>query len=312
MTSPDVFVTISSFGSVSEAPLKRLEYSGFSFAVNDLGRRMIPEEILERARESKGLIAGLERYDEDTLRSFADLKCISRSGTGVDNIDLKAAAAEGITVLNTPDAPTQAVAELTLGMMLALLRSLNSLDAGMRAGEWQRITGHLLQGRVVGIVGLGRIGRRVAELLKVFGVHLLGFDPIPPHAWSKHLPITLLPLEELLAKSDVVTIHAAVQGESPLFFDAETFRRMKPGAWFLNLARGSLVNDGDLAAALQSGHLSGAALDVFPVEPYEGPLTKAPNTILTPHQATLTYETRAEMEAEAVENLLNFLDSSHA
>jgi D-3-phosphoglycerate dehydrogenase / 2-oxoglutarate reductase len=309
MAAPAIVVTLSTFSAESPEPLRLLEASGRGFRVNPHGRRLSPPEVIELADGAAAVIAGVEPYDAATLAALPALRCISRCGAGVDNVDLQEAARRGIRVLNTPDAPTDAVAELAIGMMLGLLRLLPETTADMRRGVWQRRTGRLLAERVVGIVGLGRIGRRVVDLLRPFRVQVLGCDPHPDPAWAAAAGVRMVSLPELLAGSDIVALHAAGSRETPLRIGPSEIAAMRPGAYLLNLARGSMVDDVAVAAALESGRLAGAAFDVFPEEPYAGPLCRSPRTILSPHQATLTVETRAAMEVGAVRNALEFLDA---
>jgi len=305
--SVDILVTLSTFSTDSEEPLRLLKESSFTFRTNPYGRRMEPGEVVELGRRSRGLVAGVERYTADTLSRLPKLQCISRSGSGIDNIDLVEAERRGIAVLNTADEPTAAVAELTLAMMLALLRQLPRLDLLMHERKWERLTGHLLAGKMVGIIGLGRVGRRVTELVQAFGAIAVGTDPYPDAEWARAHDVELLELPDLLACADIVSIHASTSSNYPLCLGAAELAQMKRGAWLINMARGDMVGDTALSEALASGWISGAALDVFPQEPYLGPLCNSDRVILSPHQATLTVETRTSMETRAVKNLVQYL-----
>jgi D-3-phosphoglycerate dehydrogenase len=249
-------------------------------------------------------------YDAETLSALVDLRCISRCGVGVDSIDLEVARERGITVANTPNIPTQAVAELALAMFLALSRNLRAQANLMGERRWERLDAHLLAGRTVGLLGLGRIGRRVAELSRAFGAHVLAHDPFGDPSVAKSLGVTLVGKAQLLAGSDIVSLHASSGGSERVLVGAPELTAMKPGATLVNLARGGMVDEVALAAALSAGHLSAAGLDVFGEEPYGGPLCDFEQVILTPHSATSTVETRSEMEAQCVENALDFLDGS--
>ena len=284
----DIFVTLSTFGEYSDEPLRLLEQSGFSFQVNTHGRRIKPEEVLELGGACRGLVAGVEPYTADTLTQLPNLQCISRCGSGIDSIDLAAAEQRNIAVLNTPDEPVIAVAELTLTMILALLRQLPKVNALTHERQWQRVPGNLLFEKTLGILGLGRIGRRVVELLQPFGAKVLAVEPRPDAGWLKSREVELVDLPALLARADIVSIHAARSRENRLFLGADEIAQMKPGAWLVNMARGDMVDESALNAALDSGQLSGAGLDVFPKEPYTGPLCDNPRVIMSPHQATLT------------------------
>jgi D-3-phosphoglycerate dehydrogenase len=305
----DILVTLSTFSEYSDEPLKLLQESGFIFLINPYGRRMAPSEVLEMGHTSKGLVAGVEQYSAETLAQLPNLRCISRCGVGIDNIDSSEAERRGITILNTPDEPIVAVAELTVAMILSLLRQLPKVDSLTHERKWQRVTGHLLQGKTVGIIGLGQIGRRVAEIVQAFGAVVIGVDPHSDDEWTRTHGVEILDFPRLLAQADIVSIHASTLNAYPLRLDAEVLMKMKPGAYLINTSRGDMVDEGALYEALASGQLSGAALDVFPDEPYRGPLCDSERVILSPHQSTLTFETRTAMETKAVENLLRHLRS---
>ncbi len=303
----DILVTLSTFSVDSDEPLRLLKESGFTFRTNPYGRRMKSEEVVELGRNCRGVVASVERYTAETLSQMPNLRCISRSGVGVDNIDLEEAKRRGIAVLNTPNEPTTAVAELTLTIMLGLMRQLPKMDSLMHGRKWERVTGHLLAGKTIGIIGLGRIGQRVAELLRAFGATAIGVEPYPDTEWAQRFGVEFVDLPTLLARADIVSLHASGTRQHPLCLGAAEFAQMKRGAWVVNMARGNMVDDISLNEALTSGHLSGAGLDVFPEEPYRGPLCDNDRVILSPHQATLTVETRVAMETRAVQNVVQFL-----
>lgn len=294
----DVLWTTSSFAA--SAPLER---AGLAVKANPKKRKLTEDEALALFAELRpaGLVAGLEPLNRRVLEAArAHLKVVSRCGTGLDNVDLDAARELGIRVYNTPDAPAPAVAELTLALMLAALRGVAESDRAVRAGRWERRMGGLLGARTVGVVGYGRVGRRVASLCRAFGCAVLAYDPVP----FEDASVRRAGLAELLAGSDVVTLHAA--GAARLL-DAAALAAMKPGAVLVNTARGGLVDEAALAAALRSGALSAAGLDVFEVEPYAGPLKDLPNVVLTAHLGSAAAECRGRMELEAAENLVRGL-----
>jgi len=309
MTRPGgrILVTLSTFCEHDQEPRRLLRESGRPFVENTTARRITPEEVLAAGTDWVGLVAGVEPYTAETLACLPDLRCISRVGVGTDSIDLTSAHERGIAVRNTPDATVPAVAEMTVAQMLDLLKWLSYHTALMRQKRWAKKTGAMLAGKTVGLVGVGRIGRAVAERLVGFGIALLGSDPSPDKGWAAGVGMRYCALEELLATSDVVSVHASrPAGEGPLI-GAREIARMKPNAILVNTARGHLVDAAALEAALRSGALAGAGLDVYPEEPYAGPLGELDNVVLTPHVATLTRETRAQMETEAVRNLLEEL-----
>ncbi|HXG54545.1 MAG TPA: phosphoglycerate dehydrogenase [Vicinamibacterales bacterium] len=312
MIHDSIYVTLSTFAEHDASPLNRLRQSGIPFSLNTTGKRVTPDQLAEEGGGATVLIAGVEKYDTATLARLPVLRCISRCGVGVDAIDLHAARARGISVVNTPDVPTQAVAELTLAMMLGLCRQLPRQSDLVRKREWKRLDAHLLSGRTVGLIGLGRIGRRVCELLKPFKVRLLAVDPLANVASACQEGIEVVTLARLLAAADIVSLHASSAGPAPLLLGEEELASMKTGAMIVNVARGSMVDEPALVRALKEGRLGGAALDVYPEEPYAGALCDLPNVILTPHSATLAVETRIAMELECVDKALRFLTGSLA
>ena len=299
-----VFIALSTFAEHDREPLRLLEESGLPFSVHRTGKRITTPELLEHGRTAAAIVAGIEPYDADTLGRLPGLRCISRVGIGVDSIDLEAARARGIAVLNTPEQPAAAVAELGVAMILALCRNLPRQIAHARRQEWQRLEAHLLASRRVGLIGFGRIGRRIAELLQPFGCEIWVTDPAALVDAAQH--VTFVPLEHLLRECDIVSIHAARSPQRPLLIGPAEIALMKPGAVLINLARGGMVDERALHDALVSGRLAGAGLDVYVDEPYKGPLCALENVVLTPHSATLTVETRSAMERESVHNVLRF------
>jgi D-3-phosphoglycerate dehydrogenase len=254
--------------------------------------------------EKAALAAELAEADALLVRSavFVDaammdqapkLRVIGRAGVGVDNIDLDAATKRGIAVMNTPGANAIAVAEHTLALMLALARQLPRADATMHAGKWEKksLQGSELRGKTLGIVGLGRIGVEVARRAVSFGMKIIAHDPYVALSLAQQLQITLVPMDEIYAKSDYITLHVGLTKQTEKMINASTLARIKKGARLVNCARGELLDDAAVVAALQSGQLGGAALDVFSDEPLkDSPLHGAPNTILTPHIAGSTNE----------------------
>jgi D-3-phosphoglycerate dehydrogenase len=302
-----VLIGSSSFGRGGSQPLDLLREHGCQVIMNPYGRQLTADEVVDLGQGCVGIVAGLEPLTADVIARLPKLRCISRSGVGLDNVDLEAALARGVVVRNTPDAPTRAVAELTLGLIIALLRRFPLADRNLRTGIWRKETGSLLLGRAVGIVGLGRIGRMVAEMLMVWGCTVCGTDPHPDQEWLVQHPVELLELAKLLRRSDVVSLHAALPAGSKPLIAAPELALMKGSAVLLNLARGCVVDEKALYEALAEGRIAGAALDVFVVEPYHGLLTELDNVILTPHIGSNTQETKLTMETQAVRNLLEVL-----
>jgi len=253
------------------------------------------------------MIAGTEKITENVIKNAASLKVISRVGIGLDNIDLTAAKKYGVSVYNTPDAPTQAVAELTLALILSLYRGVGEADRNIRAGMWEPFMGRLLSGKTLGIVGLGRIGKKVAALAKAFEVSIVAAEPTPDYKFASEYGIKLKSLKEVLKESDIITLHVPLSKETCHMIGEAEFALMKKDSIIINTSRGGLINEDALIMALKSGHLSGAALDTFEKEPYDGPLKNFNNVILTPHIGSYAKEARIKMENEAVKNLIKGL-----
>lgn len=301
-----LFISTSSFDLANFSPLDRddLRRAGISIATNPHGRKLTEDEAIALLPGAIGLIAGLEPLNERVLRSVPTLRGIARVGIGLDTVDLGVAAELGIHVMNTPEPPAQAVAELTMGHMLGILRHIARVDRAIRNGKWKGEFGALLADKIVGIVGFGRIGRRVATLLEAFGAQVIVHDPyvMDPGA-------TLVSLEELLRSSDIVTLHVPYSDENHHLINRQRIAMMKPGAIVVNIARGGLIDEVALAEALQKGALGGAALDCFEDEPYSGPLTSFDNVQMTAHMGTYAIETRGQMERQAAALLVEHLRS---
>jgi D-3-phosphoglycerate dehydrogenase len=293
-----VGITTSSFAREDPKPLDLLRRAGIEWRLNPYGRKLNPEEVVSFLQDVDGVIAGTETLDRAVLGQLPKIQVISRVGVGLENVDLTYARERGIQVFSTPDGPTQGVAELALGGLLAVLRGIAQSDAAVRRGDWKKPMGRLLQGKTVGIIGLGRIGRAFALLLRPFGVTLIALELDPDLTTAQKLGVQFVGLEELLARSDVISLHLNGAALRPLL-GANELTRMKPGAVVVNTARGGWLDEDALARSLQEGHLGGAYLDVFEREPYQGPLTQLPNVVLTPHIGSYAAECRARMEAEA-------------
>ena len=250
------------------------------------------------------------QVDGAAIAAAARLKVVGRAGVGVDNIELGAATAAGIAVVNAPTANTIAAAEHTLALILALARHVAAADASVRRAEWRRadFMGAEIMGRTLGIVGLGRVGLAVANRARAFEMTLLGSDPLVSADAAAARGVRLVELDELLPAADVVTLHLPLAAATRGLFDAERLARMKPGALLVNVARGGIVDEAALAKALASGRLGGAAIDVFEHEPVrDSPLLSAPNTVLTPHLGASTAEAQAKASLEVVEGVLDVL-----
>ena len=298
-------ISTSSFDVEGNSSLNHLVNSGMHIVRNSYKRKLTEDEAIELLGEDTiGMIAGIEPLTERVFSSAKNLKVVSRCGAGLDSVELAAAKLHGISVFNTPEAPAQAVAELTMGLMLAALRRICQTDRLLRANEWPRMQGQLFAAQTVGIIGLGHIGKRVARLSQAFDARVIAHDP---HIDPTSHGVESVSLEELFAEASVISLHVPYTTDTHHLLDAKSFARMKPGSIIINAARGGLIDEAALDEALISGHLGMAALDVFEQEPYHGPLTKNDRMILTSHIGSLAKESRKCMELEAAENLLKGL-----
>jgi D-3-phosphoglycerate dehydrogenase len=298
-----VLITTSTFNLDNFKQLELLNKAQIEVKLNPFATRLTEDQAIDLlGTNTIGLIAGLEPLTEKVLTSAKSLKVIARVGTGLDSVDLVAAKKLGITVLNTPDAPTQAVAELTLGHILGLLRNISVADRQIRNGVWKGLMGSLLQTKTVGIIGFGRIGKRVAALLSAFGAKVIISDELATS--TEYLNVGL---NELCAKSDVITLHLPYNDSTHHIINEKQLNLMKKGSYFVNISRGGLVDEDALLTALKSGQIAGAALDCFEHEPYDGELRNFDNVQITAHMGSYARETRDLMEREASQLLVDAL-----
>ncbi|MBN1201122.1 MAG: phosphoglycerate dehydrogenase [Anaerolineae bacterium] len=258
------------------------------------------------------IVRSSTKADAELLAKAENLKVIVRAGVGVDNIDLEECTRRGIVVMNAPDGNTISTAEHAFGLMLALARHIPQADRSLREGRWDRkkYTGTELHGKVLGIIGFGRVGRALAQRAQAFGMTEIAYDPFVPEDIAHHLGLSLVPtVDALLAQADFITLHALVTDETREMINAENIAKMKDGVRIVNAARGKLINQADLAEALKSGKVGGAALDVYDTEPPsdDNPLLGLPNVICTPHLGASTYEAQAAVGVQAAQQVLDAL-----
>src|SRR6266542_5083326 len=264
------------------------------------------EKLIEALRDADALLVrSATKVDRELLEAAPRLTVVGRAGVGVDNVDVPAATARGILVINAPTANVVSAVEHTFALLFALLRRVPAAAASMEAGKWDKskFVGMELSGKTLGIIGLGQVGSRVALRARASAAKVIGFDPYLPPERARELGVPLLPLPELLASSDIVTIHAtAGEGGKPIL-GREEFGRMRQGAILVNVARGKLVDREALLEALHSGRLAGAALDVFDPEPPDAddPLRRLPNVVTTPHLGASTVEAQERVSLQTVE-----------
>ena len=296
-----ILIGPSSYGDASTSVIEKLEAAGYEVRPNPFKRRLTREELLDLLPGVDGLIAGLEPLDQPVLEK-CDLKALARVGSGMTNVDQEAAKELGILVSSTPDGPTLAVAELTVGCLMALLRQTPAMDRSMRGGKWDKRMGRQLRDLTVAIIGFGRIGRRTASLLKALGANVIAADP----ALSGNVDgVDIVPFNEAISKADAIALHAG--GETCLL-DQAAFDVMRDDVYILNAARGELIDYGALIAALDAGNIAGVWADAHPQEPYDGPLLEYDQALLTPHIGSYSLEGRIKMEMDAADNLLADLE----
>ena len=303
-----VFISTVPFARYSDAPIKLLREAGINFLVNPLGRKLTSEELADFLSEVDpvAVIAGTETISDSVMDIAPSLRLISRVGIGLDSVDLKGARDRSIAVAYTPDAPSPAASELTIGLIIAGIRGVCTAHAGMKKGEWKRHFGRRIGNSVVGIVGLGRIGTGVLQHLKGFGC-----QEILVHDIREDLNIdgtfTVCGKEQLFSGSDLVTVHVPLTNKTRNLISAHELRMMKKSAFLVNTSRGGIVNEQDLEVGLRENWIEGAAVDVFQQEPYSGPLCNLPNCILTAHMGSMSLDCRAQMEFEATKAVTDFL-----
>lgn len=266
------------------------------------------EELIAIAGDYDGfMVRSATKITRPVMEAATKLQIIGRAGVGVDNIDVEAATERGVIVVNSPGGNTIAVAELVLGMMLALVRNVVPATTSMAAGEWKRskLMGTQLLGKTLGIIGVGRIGVEVAKRAQSFGMHVVGYDPFLTTQRAKDLNIEALTVDEILLRADFVTIHTPLTKDTKHLFNAERIARMKDGAVLINCSRGGIVDEGALYDALKSGKLGGAGLDVFEQEPpLNLPLSELSNVVLTPHLGASTEEAQSEVALDVARQMV--------
>lgn len=278
-----------------------IEKLGASFAVVDKSGANRDELLASLGDADCIVVRSRTKVDKELLDRAPKLRLIARAGVGLDNIDVGEAEKRGIRVVNTPEAPTNAVAELTVGLMISLLRGIVRGDRGIRTGKWLKneLLGEEAAGKTLGVIGYGRIGRQVARIASCLGMRVVAWDILGNKI--SYEPATYVELDELLASSDVVTLHVPLTAETRGFFGEALISKLKRGAYLINTSRGEVVDEEALYRALKDGRIRGAALDVYPKEPYSGPLTQLDNVVLTPHIGANTREAQRKAALQLVE-----------
>jgi len=292
---------------IHEEGIEKLRQAGFDVNVEST----ISHEELRNAVSDYDVLVVRSRtkVTREIIEAGKRLKAIGRAGVGLDNIDVETAEKRGVAVLNTPEAPAEAVAELTIGLMISLARNIPLADQAMKKGEWikKKLTGWELRGKTLGVVGLGNVGERVAKIAKAMGMKILITKRTPPKPeLLKELAGEFVPLPELLQRSDVVTIHVPLTPQTHHMIGAKELQLMKDGAFLINTSRGAIVDEKALLEALQSGKLGGTALDVYETEPpTDLTLTGLPNVVCTCHIGAETEEAQRAASTLIAEKIIN-------
>jgi D-3-phosphoglycerate dehydrogenase / 2-oxoglutarate reductase len=298
-----ILVSLHPFATTNRRPLEMLQAAGHEVLPNRHARRMTEDELVADIAGCAAVICGTEPITARVLAAAPSLKVVSRVGSGYDSVDVAAARAQGTHVAFVPDGPVESVAELTVGMVFDALRGIGRADRSIRAGKWERPMGRLLAGRTVGIAGVSRIGGSVARKLQALGCVILGHDLAPPPGTG----IEFVDKQALLARSDILLLHLSLTPQTRHWLGAAEIAQMRDGAIVVNSARGGIIDEDALLAALRAGKLAHAALDVYAQEPYAGPLRELPNVTLTTHIGSMTVEAREKMELDACHHVIEVL-----
>jgi len=310
--STEIFVSNFPFGRENSDPKTMLNETGWNIHYNPYDRKLLPEETAEFAKNCEGIVAGTEDLTPLILSSDK-LRVISRIGIGLDSVPLSLCREKGIAVTYTPDAVTMAVVEMTIGLMVTLSRKLCQADHEIRRGIWNRHFGKRLSESTIGIIGLGRVGYRVAEYLRPFNPKKIIVNDIKDVSEkigtlfaSGINAVFTEDRNELLQNSDIVSIHTPLSKITKGMFDRKAMEMMKKDSFLINTARGGIISEEDLFGILKENRIAGAAVDAFEHEPYQGPLCGLENIILTQHQGSCSFDCRYAMETEAVKDLIRF------
>jgi len=307
MSETIVQVTTHPFGRCGDEPRLVLERNGWTVRYNPHGRRLKAGEVAELVADAHGVVAGTEPYTREVIEAARDLRVIARVGVGIDNVDFEACRERSVTVTYTPEAPADGVAELTVAHILNLLRRVHDSDRSVREGAWNRYLGFLVREVKIGVLGVGRIGKRVIRLLQPFQPRLYGCDLEPDVEFGRQYGLTWLSRAELFQTCDLVTVHVPMNERNRHLVSYPELQSMRRGSFLVNTSRGPVVDEKALVEALSWKYLGGAALDVFETEPYEGPLTRFDNVVLTAHMGASARRSRYLMELGAAQDCARVL-----
>jgi len=306
--SASILVSPRSLTTAGHPALARLQDAGYELVFTPPGKQPTTDELLQRLPGCVGFLAGVEDIDARVLEAAPGLRVISRNGVGTNNVDMEAARRLGIRVCTTPGANARGVAELAMAHLLSLARWVPFSDHAIKAGGWQRRKGIEVCGKTLGLIGCGHIGRLVARFALGMDMHVLAYDLIPDATFAPSPQFHYAPLADVIRQSDVISLHCPAPGNGRPIIDAAALAAMKPGVFLINTARAELVDPTALAAALQSGQVAGAAIDVFLNEPpTDDVLVANERVVATPHIGGFTGESVDRAVEMAVDNLLQAL-----
>lgn len=300
-------ITTFPYGTHDPMPLKLLAEAGFEVRPSPHGRKHTSAETAELLGDVDVLIAGTEPLTPEVLqRGLPRLKHIAKVGVGLDGVDIEFCKANNIAVSYTPDAPARSVVEQVFGILISLSRGFVRAHEGLRKGEWHRLSGPLWDGKTLGIIGCGRIGKQVAEIARAFRMDVLAHDIVEDGPWARTHGVRYVSMEKLLEESLGVTLHVPLDDSTRNLISTRELKLMRKDAWLLNTCRGPVVDELALVHALKTNEIAGAAIDVYPKEPYQGELAELPNVFLTAHQGSCSYDGRYQMEVGAAENAIAY------
>ncbi len=301
-----VLVTTIPFGNMNSQPLDLLDENHIEYVINPLNRKLQPGELAELITDFDAIIAGTEEIGQEVFDRGKNLRFISRVGIGLDSVDLSAAKRNKVKVSYTPDAPAPAVAELAIGLMLSLARSITKSNTDFLNGKWERYFGCRLSQINIGIIGGGRIGRRVINHLIGFGSKNIFINDINDNLQGFGDHVTVCSKEHIYANSDIISLHVPLTNKTYNMITKDQLRLMKESAYIINTSRGGIINEDDLFNALEDGIIGGAAIDTYEQEPYFGKLSYCDNCINTAHMGSMTVDCRSSMEIEATQEVIRF------
>jgi D-3-phosphoglycerate dehydrogenase len=305
-----VLITTIPFGDPQPRPLEALKNADIEYTINPYNRKITESDLIEIISDYDGLIAGTDTISKQVIDLASKLKIIARVGVGTDGIDLNYAKDKNIKISYTPDAPGPAIAELAIGFMFSLLRSTHSANLQIRDGRWSRSIGRSFSDMTIGVIGAGRVGSKVIDLINKIGCKkLLVSDVYHNKTLKDHYEFEWASKERVFKESDIITFHVPLTAEAKGMVQKEQLLSMKEDVLIINTARGGIIDEDDLYSVMQTGHIGGVAIDVFDQEPYAGPLINIDRCLLTPHIGSASRDCRAKMELESVEDIIRFFNN---